>query len=98
MPIPKHTPSRRGRLLSLVRPEPMCSPIGVIARSAPRLKSAMPNIRNTAEIRKTEISAALKWISGVRFKKNTIATIGRTETSDSLSFLSKTEFIFRHTS
>ena len=98
IPIAKHTPSSSERLLSLVRPEPMCSPMGVMARSAPRLNSAIPKIRNTAEMRNTTISAVVKLISGVRFRTNTRATIGSTDTRDSRSFFKSTEFMICRTS
>ena len=77
--------------MSLVRPEPICSPIGVIAMSAPRLNRAIPRIRKTAEIKNTVISKLEKLIIGVRLRIKTIATIGNTDSSDSLSFLSNSQ-------
>ena len=76
---------RSGRLPDLVRPEPICSPIGVMARSAPRLKSAMPIISTRDETRNTISSVFVRLTSGVKYSIATISDTGRTDISASRS-------------
>ena len=91
--IPKTKPEKMGQTacLDLLISMPMPSPMGVMARSAPRVKIPMPKIRSRAPNRKrTRVSAATGAI--VILSISTIAVIGRTESSDSnifsLSFFS----------
>ena len=65
-PIAKQTGKSSFNFLDLVRPVPICSPIGVMARSAPRLKSAIPIIKRTADTTKTTNSVLVKSTSGVK--------------------------------
>jgi hypothetical protein len=92
MPIARHTESRSIMLFDFVRPEPMCSPIGVIARSAPRLKRPIPSIRKIVDTKNIPISAIEKFISGVKFSKKTIAVTGKTEIRASIIFLNNIFF------
>ena len=85
-PITKHTDTSSGNLRDLVRPEPTCSPIGVMERSAPRLKSAIPTTRNTAQMQKTTSSFNEKSASGVNESSSTISVTGSTEKNASLVF------------
>ena len=73
----------------LDKPVPICSPIGVIAISAPRLNSAIPTMSNSALQMKTMLSVSVKETSGVKFRIITIAVTGKTDTVDSDSFFSK---------
>ena len=84
-PITKLTNSSRGNLLVLVSPEPICSPIGVIARSAPRLNSPIPKTRNIAETTNVTISRGVAFTTGVKHIIKTMIVTGTTEISDSLS-------------
>ena len=89
-PIRKATERRSLMLLDFVRPAPICSPIGVIARSAPRLNIPIPRIRKRAQTRKTTSSVTLKETSGVKFKITTMRATGRTEMRASLNFFRRT--------
>ncbi len=91
-PIRKHTDMRISNFFDLVSPEPTCSPIGVIARSAPRLKRPMPIMSITADTAKAAVSVPFKSISGVKDIISTINATGKTEIDDSLS-LSNRAFI-----
>ena len=85
-PITKHTDTSSGSLRDLVRPAPTCSPIGVMDRSAPRLKSAIPATRNTAQTPKTTNSFNEKFTRGVNESNSTISVTGKTEENASLVF------------
>lgn len=85
-PIAKPTPSKSGSFFDFVKPAPTCSPIGVIARSAPTLKSAMPKMSIIADTTKVTISLVVKSVMGVTAKISTITATGSTEKSDSFSF------------
>ena len=85
-PIIKQTIKSTHTFLDFVRPVPTCSPIGVIARSAPRLKRPIPKIRNTAQTANATISVTVKSTSGVKEIIKTIAATGNTEINASLSF------------
>lgn len=65
--------------------EPTCSPIGVMARSVPRVKSAIPRMSITVPITK-----AIRRLFGtgeiVKQRINTMQATGRTELSDSFAF------------
>ena len=65
-PITKLTISRMLFFRLLVRPSPMNWPIGVMARSAPRLNRAMPAISNSAEMPNTVSSRPVRSIKGVK--------------------------------
>ena len=91
-PMTKHTESSTMSFLDFVRPEPTCSPIGVIARSAPRLKSPIPRMRNTADMPKTALSIPLSGARGVNERMSTMTVIGKTDMKDSRNFR-KTLFI-----
>ena len=78
-PITKHTETSNCRRRDFARPEPTCSPIGVMARSAPRLKSPIPPIRNTAQMPKTISCLGENWTSGVKDTASTISVTGKTE-------------------
>ena len=88
-PIIKHTPISIHSFLDLVRPEPICSPMGVIARSAPRLKRAMPAMRAIAEIIKAAVSVAVRLTAGVSEIIMTMSVTGATEVTASFSFESR---------
>ncbi len=57
--------------------------MGVIAKSAPRLKSPIPSTRNKAETAKTTISCTVKPIKGNSI--STIAVTGKTDINDSFN-------------
>ena len=82
-PITKHTETSSCRRRDFARPEPTCSPIGVMARSAPRLKSPIPPIRNTAQMPKTISCLGVSWTSGVNDTASTISVTGKTEANAS---------------
>ena len=86
-PITKQTMSKVLNLPVLESPEPICSPIGVIAISAPRLNNAIPKISATAEHENTTPSVKVKFKRGVALSNSTIAVTGKTETTDSVNFL-----------
>ena len=88
-PITKHTDTSSSRRRDLARPEPTCSPIGVMARSAPRLNSPMPPIRKTAQIAKTISCLGVSETSGVNDTASTISVTGKTEANASFSLSSK---------
>ena len=73
----------------LVSPAPTCSPIGVIATSAPRVKNPIPSIKNNADTQNTTISSVVRLISGVKLSITTISVIGSIDISDSLIFPNK---------
>ncbi len=85
-PITKLTNIKIKTFLDLIRPEPICSPIGVIAKSEPKLNSPIPKIKKTAETANDTISVVDKSTSGVKEIIKTIAVIGSTEINASLSF------------
>ena len=58
-----------------------------MAMSAPRLKRAIPMIRNNAQHEKITVSAIVKLMSGVQFKIKTINATGNTDSADSLNFI-----------
>ena len=70
----------------LDKPEPICSPIGVMAISAPKLNSAMPKISAMAEHKKTTVSVVVRDKTGVKFKRSTITVTGSTDIVDSINF------------
>ena len=88
-PITKHTEISIITFFDLVRPVPTCPPIGVIARSAPRLNSAMPNISPAAEMQKATVSVTERLTRGVKDIISTITVTGRTETTASFNLESK---------
>ena len=88
-PITKQTLSSTPSFLDLVRPSPMCCPIGVIAMSAPRLKRLMPAISRRAAPAKTRSSCREMSTQGVMASRNTSRLTGTTENRDSLSFSRK---------
>ena len=88
-PITKHTETSNCRRLDLARPEPTCSPIGVMARSAPRLKSPMPTIKKIAQIEKTTSCLKDNDTSGVHDTASTISVTGKTEPNASFNLSSK---------
>ena len=64
---------------------PMPSPMGVMARSAPRVKTPIPKIRRRAPNKKsTSVPAATG--ATVMLKTSTMAVMGRTDASDSKVF------------
>ncbi len=91
-PIKKQTIRSTAILRDLVRPPPICSPMGVIARSAPRLKSPMPSMRKTAHTQNAPSSAPVKLTSGVAARISTTTVTGSTDINASRSF-SRTRFI-----
>ena len=84
-PIKKHTNIKTPTLLERESPAPTCSPIGVIAMSAPKLNRPIPTINTNAEIKNTVVSVRLKFTNGVKFNSNTIAVTGNTDTNDSFN-------------
>ena len=74
-------------LPDLESPEPICSPIGVIAISAPRLKREMPKISVMEAQANTRVSCQVKFAIGVQFKINTISVTGKTDTVASFNFV-----------
>ena len=87
IPITKAIPNNRVNFLDFVRPEPICSPIGVIAKSAPMLNSVIPTIMKIAQIANVMISVAEKSVIGVKARMNTMIATGATEIADSLNLL-----------
>ena len=85
-PITKQTPSRSPSFLDAVSPSPMYWPIGVIARSAPRLKKLIPIISSRAAATKTPSSWRDRFTHGVRDSMSTRKLTGSTERSESLIF------------
>ena len=85
-PITKHTETSNRSLRDLVKPDPTYAPIGVIARSAPRLKSPIPIIKKIALTVKTICSFSEKVTSGVCDTTSTISVMGKTEAKASFSF------------
>lgn len=63
--------------------------MGVIARSAPRLKRAMPAMRAIAEIIKAAVSVAVRLTAGVSEIIMTMSVTGATEVTASFSFESR---------
>ena len=66
-------------------PEPICSPIGVIAISAPRLKSAIPSTSAIEQHAKTTASTNVSFRSGVALRRSTISATGSTDIADSFN-------------
>ena len=64
-PSTKHTDNSSPSFLWRDRPEPICVPIGVIARSAPRLNRPMPSTSATAPMVNVTSSVCEKSNSGV---------------------------------
>ena len=91
--IGKKIKSKIGRLLDFVRPEPTCSPIGVIATSAPSVKRPIPKIKNKAQTLNIIISVKDKLSSGVKLRITTIKVTGKTENNASLILLINRFFI-----
>ena len=85
-PITKQTDTRSNRRRDLVRPAPTYVPIGVIARSAPRLKRPIPIIKKIALTVKTICSFSEKVTSGVCETTSTISVMGKTEAKASFNF------------
>ena len=76
-------------LFERIKEEPICSPIGDIAISAPTLNKAIPMIKKTAAIEKTTISFVDKSNKGVKKRMMTIAVTGSTEKQDSFNLSSR---------
>ena len=89
----KQTETNKIIFLDLVNPEPTCSPIGVIAISAPKLNKPIPKIKRTADTANTIISLVEKSTNGVKFKMITIKVTGKTETNASLILTKSCLFI-----
>ena len=85
-PMTKAAESRSGRLRDRASPDPICSPIGDIAISAPIPNSPIPATITAAERRKTVTSRGERETTGVRDRTKTISATGNTEISDSRSF------------
>ena len=83
------TPIRR----DLVRPSPTWRPIGLIARSAPRLKSPIPAANRRAQARKTVRSSHVSGARGVNETKRTIPATGTTDMNASQSLDSNAFFM-----
>ena len=92
IPIIRATTMSRPSLRVLVSCEPIRSPIGIMAISAPREKSAMPTMRSTAPIRN---NATVPPVMGatVKLSSKTMAVIGNTDMRASLNFADK--FLFK---
>jgi len=84
-PTANDTTKSNSKLFYLVRPDPTCVPIGVIARSAPRLNKPIPKTKKSAEIVNTIVSFVLKETNGVIFNNTTIIVIGKMEISASFN-------------
>ena len=71
---------------------PACSPMGVMAASAPRVKNPMPTIRSAAPTRNAN---KMSTGSGAKEKHNTstITVMGSTEASASRTFSPRTVFV-----
>ena len=76
----KHTSNNNFKFLDLVNPEPTYSPIGVIARSAPRLNRPMPRTSITAPMVNVISSVPEKLNQGVKDNRYTMAVMGRADT------------------
>ncbi|CAK7066145.1 MAG: hypothetical protein DELT_03127 [Desulfovibrio sp.] len=92
MPIISATTTSSPSLRVLVSWEPIRSPIGIMAMSAPREKSAIPTIRSSAPTRKSAIVPPVMGAT-VKLSSKTMAVIGRTDTRASLNFAAK--FLFK---
>lgn len=70
----------------LISDDPICSPIGLIAISAPKLNKPIPIIKKTALIIKINNSRDVRLSKGVKYNSITNIVTGRTDISDSLIF------------
>ena len=70
-------------------PTPICSPIGVIAISAPRLKRAIPITSASAHARNTQSSTEENRTSPKHCKRSAITVTGNTESADSFNFVQR---------
>ena len=82
IPIAKHAAATPAAVLALVSCLPVCSPMGIMAISAPRLKKPMPRMSSTAPTRNI-ISVASGMGVMVTHSANTISVTGSTAARDS---------------
>ena len=82
-PMIKQTTTKTIIFFDFVKPEPICSPIGDNAISAPRLNILMPIINAMAEIINVTNSMVLKLTKGVKLIKITNTVTGITDIRDS---------------
>ena len=85
-PITKQTSNASQIFLVLISDDPICSPIGLIAISAPKLNKPIPTIKKTALIIKITNSRDVRLNKGVKYNSITNIVTGRTDISDSLIF------------
>ena len=81
-PIIKHEAAISQILLLLASCTPTCSPIGIIAISAPSVKKPIPSISRSAPVKNSRRSAGGIGVIVTQSRK-TIAVIGKTAESDS---------------
>ena len=88
-PSKNATPASNPSLRFFARPAPTLVPIGVIARSAPKLNNPIPKINKIVDIKNVTISNVEKSVRLVQNKTITIANIGKTDMAASLIFSNK---------
>ena len=93
-PRTKQTATNNFTLDDFVKPAPTCSPIGVIATSAPKVKKPIPKIKNNADTLKITTSLTDRLIKGVKFKTITISVTGNIDINDSLILLKSNFFMY----
>ena len=86
-PMAKQTPSNSLTLPERVSAEPACSPMGVMAISAPKLNRPIPKISKTEQIENTVSSVALSSIQPISRSRRTMADTGKTDRSASFIFM-----------
>ena len=84
-PMAKHTAATPAGVRILVRWLPLCSPMGIMAISAPRLKNPIPTIKSTAPTRNISRVASDMGVM-VTQSTNTISVTGSTASSASIIF------------
>ena len=92
-PIRKQTQTRTASFLDLIRPSPTWRPMGVMARSAPRLNRPMPSTSSSAQSTNTARVAQVSGASGVKEITSTMTATGSTDTSASQSLCIRAFFI-----
>ena len=91
-PMRKLTETMTQTFRELAMWAPACSPMGVMAASAPRVKKPMPRISSTAPARKAS-SASTGRGATVRQRTSTMAVMGSTEARASRTFSPRTVFV-----
>jgi hypothetical protein len=87
VPITKPAAKINHNFLEEERKEPICSPIGIMEASAPRVKKPIPRIKTKAPAKKSK--RILKGMGTKKCNIRTIKVIGRTANKDSLILIIK---------